>query len=464
MSVRVRFAPSPTGYFHIGSARTALYNWLYAKNHRGKFILRIEDTDEVRSTVHSIRSIINGLKYLGIKWDEGPFIIKNERGDEQILSRGDYGPYFQTLRKNFYSKFADELIKKDLAYLCFCTQEELEEMRKKQMKEKKPIGYDGRCRNLSLKEREKLRAEGRQPVVRFKVPQGKKITFVDLVRGEISFNSDDIKDFVILRATGSPTYNFACVVDDHLMEITDVIRGEDHISNTPKQILIYEAFSWEIPNFAHLPMILDVDGSRLSKRKGARSLLEYEDEGFLKEAMVNYLALLGWGTQDSQNFFEIPELIEKFSLSRVNTSPAIFDENKLLWLNIQHLKKLSAEAIELEKEKIKKLRDIPVLIGFLFADEIDYKEVLEFEKPEILLKLKEILKNISDFKAQEIERKVREFCKEQNLRTKEVFHPLRWALSGRKWGPSLFAMCEFLGKEVCIKRIEKFVEVIGGKK
>ena len=487
--VRVRFAPSPTGYFHIGSARTALYNWLYARGSNGKFILRIEDTDEIRSTLSSIKSIINGLKYMGITWDEGPFIARNAEGVEEMTSMGPAGPYFQTLRKNFYQKFADRMLEEENAYFCFCAPEELEERRKKKKESGGPLGYDGFCRNLTRKERAEFQAKGRKPVIRFKVPGEKKITFNDKIRGEISVMPDAVTDFIIMRSNGTPTYNFACVADDHLMKITDVIRGEDHISNTPKQVLLYEALGWEKPNFAHLTMILDTDGSRLSKRSGARSLLEYEEEGIIREAMVNYLALLGWGTAESQNIFTREELISKFSLSRCTSSSAIFDNNKLFWLNAQHIKNLAPQdiyrrsfrflkeagldvypeekitsAISLEKEKIKKLTDIPGLIGFLVSDEFEYEKEVAEKAPEtcpVLVKLRGALVEIKDFKASGIEQRVRQFAKEEGLKTRDVFHPLRWAVSGRSRGPSLFEMCEFLGRETVLKRIGNYVEKFG---
>jgi len=487
--VRVRFAPSPTGYFHIGGARTALYNWLYARGANGKFILRIEDTDEVRSTLSSIKSIINGLKFMGITWDEGPFVVRNAAGVEEMKSMGPTGPYFQQLRKNFYRKFVDMLLDKKSAYFCFCSQEELEKRRKKRMASGGQFGYDGFCRNLTRREQEEFRASGRKPVVRFKIPPERKITFNDKIRGEISVASSDFTDFVILRANGTPTYNFACVVDDHLMKITDVIRGEDHISNTPKQLLIYEALGWEKPDFAHLTMILDADGSRLSKRKGARSLLEYETDGIIREAMVNYLALLGWGTKESQNIFSQEELVSKFSLARCTSSSAIFDNDKLLWLNARHIKNLTPQeiytrsfiflkeagldvypeerivsAISLEKEKIKKLTDIPGRINFLLMEEIEYEDDVA-EKASgtcpVLVKLRRAVEEIKDFNASGIEQRVREFTKDEGLKNKDVFHPFRWAVSGRSRGPSLFEMCEFLGKETVLKRMDVYIKKFG---
>ncbi len=488
--IRVRFAPSPTGYFHIGSARTALYNWLYARGRGGKFILRIEDTDEARSTVSSIRSIISGLRFMGIKWDEGPLIIKNEKGEDEMTSSGSYGPYFQTQRRNFYSQAADTLIDEKKAYLCFCSQEELAAERKSQLEAKIRVGYSGKCRNLRGSQISQLRASGREPVIRFRVPEGEKVSFRDSIRGDISVMSDEIPDFVIMRSGGSPIYNFACVVDDHMMKISDVIRGEDHISNTPKQLLLYEALGWEAPRFAHLTMILDIDGSRLSKRSGARSLMEYADDGFIREAIVNYLALLGWATKDSKNIFAPGELEREFSLSRCGQSAAVFDNDKLLWLNAQHIKILSgadirrraasvikeagmdkygedrlSEAIEMEKEKIKKLTDIPEKIGFLFDDGFEDDADLESKAREtvkVVEELAKVLQSAEPFRAEIIEEKVRAFAKAGNVKTRDIFHPLRWALSGRSKGPSLFQMCAFLGKEESLKRISRYVSRYGG--
>ncbi|MBA3053131.1 MAG: glutamate--tRNA ligase [Candidatus Omnitrophota bacterium] len=488
--IRVRFAPSPTGYFHIGSARTALYNWLYARGRGGKFILRIEDTDEARSTVPSVRSIIKGLKFMGIKWDEGPLIVKNEKGEDEMTSVGPCGPYFQAQRRNFYTQAVDTLLSAKRAYRCFCSQEELAAERKSQLESKGRGGYSGKCRDLSHAQISQLMAEGKEPVIRFRVEEGRTVSFHDGIRGDISVRSDEIGDFVIMRSGGLPIYNFACVVDDHMMKISDVIRGEDHISNTPKQIMLYEALGWEVPRFAHLTMILDIDGSRLSKRSGARSLLEYADEGFIREAIVNYLALLGWATKDSRNIFSPDELEREFSLSRCGQSAAIFDNDKLLWLNAQHIKNLSGAdirrraaavikeagmdkypeerltaAIEMEKEKIKKLTEIPEKIGFLFdsdfEDDADVKSRAA-DTVHIVAKLAKALESAEPFSGEKIEEQVRAFAKAEDIKTKDIFHPLRWALSGRSKGPSLFHMCAFLGKNEALKRIGGYVGRYGG--
>ncbi|RLD17809.1 MAG: glutamate--tRNA ligase [Caldiserica bacterium] len=486
--VRVRFAPSPTGYLHVGGARTALYNYLFARKNSGKFVLRIEDTDEVRSTFESVKQIISSLTFLGIEWDEGPFLDKqmvNGKWQMVIDEKGDYGPYFQSKRKEMgiYEKYALKLLKEDKAYYCFCSKEEIEERKKK----KSITHYDGYCRNLSKEEIEKKLKEGRKPAVRFKVDFEKDVSFNDLIRGEITFNTKFIEDFVILKSSGYPTYNFACVIDDYLMKITHVIRGDDHISNTPRQILLYEALGFEKPYFAHLPMILGEDKKRLSKRHGAVSIEEFKRNGYLPEALLNYLALLGWGTEDSKQIFSLSEMIEEFDLKRCSKSKAVFDYGKLIWLNGYYIRKKSPEeifklsfdfikeygidgeierikkAIELEKEKIKLLKDVPYLISFFFKDDIEIEEdvkkkIKNFKNVEKNLKnLIELFKGI-DFKRDEIERVLREYAEKEGIKTKEIFHPLRFSVSGRTKGPSLFEMLELLGKEKVIKRIERFLE------
>ncbi|HAW49924.1 TPA: glutamate--tRNA ligase, partial [bacterium] len=298
--MRTRFAPAPTGYLHIGGARTALFNWLYTKKNNGCFLLRIEDTDLQRNREEAVSGILDGLKWLGLEWDEGP--------------------YFQSERIHIYQEYAKRLMSEERAYLCFCSQNELSKMRKKQTEEGKPPGYDGRCRNLTKKQRFILEAT-RKPTIRFSISE-EKIIFFDLIRGELEFDTKTISDFIIVRSDGIPTYNFTCVIDDSLMGVTDVIRGEDHISNTPKQILLYKAFNFNPPRFAHLPLIFGPDRTPLSKRHGAMDVLEYKKEGFLPEAMVNYISLLGFSTEDSKQIMNKNELVSLFSLERVQKSPA----------------------------------------------------------------------------------------------------------------------------------------------
>ncbi|MDR0398210.1 MAG: glutamate--tRNA ligase [Endomicrobium sp.] len=481
--VRVRFAPSPTGDLHIGGVRTALFNWLYAKNKSGKFILRIEDTDEVRSTEASTQVILGAMKWLELNWDEGP-------GKE--LPK--YAPYYQMKRKELgiYQKYSDELVAKGLAYPCYCTPEEVDEMRKKAQANKLPPKYDGRCRNLTPEQRLQKEKEGKKPVIRFKMPESCITILNDLIRGKVKFDNFLLDDFIIMKASGVPTYNFACVIDDYLMEITHVLRGDDHISNTPRQIQIYNALGWKAPEFAHMAMILGADGARLSKRHGHTSVLEYRKEGYLQEALINYLALLGWSTEDSQQIFTIEELIQKFSTERCGSSPSIFDPEKLLWLNGEKIRSKTVEqiyelfiewlkytnnekiiegwdrevlkkAMALEHDKIKLLKDIPLLVNFFFVKDVVYnddavKKVLLSEKSKdtarlVLTTSVERLKNQQDFSSDALEKYARDLAVEKGIKTGQVFHPIRVAVSGRTQGPSLFHMMELMGKDEVVRRI-----------
>jgi len=485
-AIRVRFAPSPTGYLHIGGARTALFNWLFARHHQGAFILRIEDTDEVRSTDESVNGILESMKWLGLDWDEGP----TPDGKSTL---GNYGPYFQMQRLDKYQAACDELIKKGTAYPCYCTPEEVEKMRELALLAKRPPKYDGRCRNLSTEARRAREAEGRRKSIRFKTPQAGNTRFVDFVRGAMDFENVLLEDFVILKTSGVPTYNFACVVDDHHMAISHVIRGDDHLSNTPRQILVYEALGWKPPEFAHLAMILGSDGSRLSKRHGATSVTEYRDAGYLPEVLLNYLALLGWGTEDSQQIFTQAEMIEKFLLERCSRSPATFDPAKLIWMNGEYIRKKSPEqlaamskpffkekpiasvsektyqaAVALELEKVKLLTDVPKLTDFLLWDEYEYREeavtkVLRAEGAAgILDELAKRLTVLNPFDLAGIEALCKTLAKDKGVKNGAIFHPLRVAVSGRTEGPSLWHMVEFLGKERTLERIKRAQKLLGG--
>ena len=481
--IRVRFAPSPTGHLHIGGARTALFNYLFAKKYNGTFILRIEDTDELRSTKESMQSIFESMKWLGLTWDEGAMDEEKEIGN--------FGPYIQSKREELgiYKKYADYLVKNGFAYYCYCTPEELDEMRKKAQLEKRPPKYDGRCRRLSEEQRKDYEKEGRRPVIRFKMPDMGITSWNDLIHGELKFENNLLYDFIMIKSSGYPTYNFACVIDDHLMEMTHIIRGDDHISNTPLQINLYKALGWQAPEFAHLSMILGPDGSRLSKRHGATSVGEYRKAGYLPITMKNYLALLGWSTKDSQQIFEKGELEEKFSLEGCQKNPAIFDPVKLSWMNGEYIRKLTKEELYelalpfmkesnidlsktkvnpkdivfIEQEKYKLLSDIPRLVDFFFKDDIDYdpesvEKVLKKEKvKDILSQIKDVYLSIPepDFKEKIIEENTRKFSKERGYKNSQVFHPVRVAVSGRAEGPTLFKMMEYLTKDTVIKRIEK---------
>jgi glutamyl-tRNA synthetase len=498
-SIRVRFAPSPTGYLHIGGARTALFNWLFARHHKGTFILRIEDTDEVRSTDESVSGILESMKWLGLDWDEGPLgsvpNLKREGASNSDLTPavGNYGPYFQMQRLDKYQAACTELIQKGMAYPCYCTPEEVEKMRELALLAKRPPKYDGRCRDLSSEERRAKEAEGRKKSIRFKTPQDGHTRFMDLVRGSLDFENALLEDFVILKTSGVPTYNFACVVDDHHMAISHVIRGDDHLSNTPRQVLVYEALGWKRPEFAHLAMILGSDGSRLSKRHGATSVTEYRDMGYLPEVLLNYLALLGWGTEDSQQIFTPQEMKDKFSLERCAKSPAAFDPTKLLWMNGEYVRKtppakLAAlakpffkdkniaavpaktyeAAVTLELEKVKLLTDVPKLTDFLLWDDYEYREeavnkVLRAEGASgILDDLAKRLAALEPFDLAGIENLCKTLAKEKGVKNGAIFHPLRVAVSGRTEGPSLWHMVEFLGKERVLARIKRAQTLLGG--
>ncbi|MBI3298991.1 MAG: glutamate--tRNA ligase [Elusimicrobia bacterium] len=479
--VRVRFAPSPTGYLHIGGARTALFNWLLARRMKGTFVLRIEDTDEVRSTPDSVNAIVDSIRWLGLDWDEGPTTPKAGGGYE---SKGPHSPYFQMERQEIYRKYAGQLLSEAKAYKCYCTKDELDAIRRQAQLEKRPPRYDGRCRHLTEAQRADLEAKGRTASVRLRMPDEGATVVHDIVRGDVSFENSLQQDFVIVKTAGGPTYNFACVVDDHLMGITHVTRGDEHLSNTPSQIQLYFALGWEPPIFAHLSMILGPDGQKLSKRHGATSVLEYRDQGYLPETMRNYLALLGWSTKDSQQLFAPGELESKFDLAGCQKNPATFDTVKLKWMNGEYIRARSASAllddawpfveaaglggvardrltaaVALEREKVKLLSEVPALVDFFFK-EVEYqpKAVEKVLKKEgagkVLEGLGVALAGLEDFREKPLEERIRRFCDENGLKPGQVFHPIRVAVSGRTEGPTLFGMIELLGKAEVLKRLQ----------
>ena len=482
--IRLRFAPSPTGYLHIGGARTALFNWLYARHYKGIFILRIEDTDQVRSTEEAVNVILEGMKWLGLDWDEGP-----GKG-------GEYGPYFQMQRLPIYQEYTEKLLKDKKAYYCYCTREELAESRGKQAKEGKSPKYDRHCLNINDEEKRRYEEEGRKPVVRLKIPS-KTIVFNDLLRGEVSFEGELLSDLVIMKSDGIPTYNYAVVIDDALMNITHVMRGDDHISNTPKQILIYEALGFDIPKFAHIPMIIGSDHTRLSKRHGATSVMEYKKMGYIPEAVVNYIAHLGWSSGDEREIFFPEELIKEFSLDKISKHAAVFSMDKLNWFNSEYLKRRSIDSLtemvipflkeanyikdkELSEPKIEWLKEVVKLMqgrfknfsqfidyaDYFFVDKINiepqaFQSVLNKEGvPDILQALKEKFSCLECWDEEGIENAVRRVAFSLKLKGGQIIHPTRVALTGKTVGPGLFKLMVLLGKENIIKRLEEAVEKI----
>jgi len=461
--IKTRFAPSPTGYLHIGGARTALFNYLFSKHHNGIFVLRIEDTDIERSKDEYTRDILESLKWLGVIWDEGPF--------------------FQRERMEIYRKHAYMLLEKELAYRCYCTPEVLEEKRNQAIKEGRKATYDRTCRELKEPLTKKPYA------IRFKTPITGQVTFNDLIRGKITFNCEELDDLIILRSDGTPTYNFTVVVDDALMGITHIIRGDDHINNTPRQILIYEALGYRVPNFAHVPLIHGKDRTRLSKRHGATSLLEYKNEGFLPEALMNYLARLGWAYGD-QEIFSKDELIEKFDLDHVGKSPAIFDMDKLKWLNSHYIKisddnriagmleeflvKLNIKIDKKEKlipivknlkDRAKTIKEMAQMAEFFFSDEIQYEEkakekYLTSDTKRILESFLEGFVRIEANDEQAQKSLIETIVKATGKKPVDVIQPIRVSLCGRTASPGIFEVISILGKESVENRLKRAIDSI----
>lgn len=476
---RVRIAPSPTGNLHVGTARTALFNYLFARKHNGKFILRIEDTDFDRSKDEFVQNIFDSLHALGLNWDEGP-----DAG-------GEHAPYSQSQRLELYKQKADELVQKGLAYYCYCTQEELDQEKEQAKLERNLYVYSRKCLNLSDEQRQKYIDEGRIPTIRFKVPHI-ELVLNDIIRGEVSFDTALIGDFVIIKSNGTPTYNFAVVVDDIDMKITHVIRGEDHISNTPRQIMLYEAFESLLPQFAHVGMILAPDKSKLSKRHGATAVNEFIDAGYLPEAFVNYLALLGWSTPDGEEVKSLDEIISVFDLEKVSHSPAVFDKDKLNWLNGMYIRKLDlddivnrtkkylegydlsryteaqlTEMINDIRERLSTLAEVKEAVSFFFVDKIDISEEVKTEaltgehvKP-ILEKFVELADELNFDNLEEMNEQFKTFRKSlKPLKPKLIMWPIRAALTGQVHGADLNVCIKLLGKETVKKRINEVINTL----
>ena len=475
---KVRFAPSPTGPFHIGGARSALFNWLVARNKNGKFLVRVEDTDLARSTRESEEDIKAALKWLGLNWDEG------------IDVGGENGPYRQTERLDIYHKEIQRLLDEGKAYYCYCTEEELEESRTQQLAEGKTPVYNDHCRSLTEEEIEKYKESGRKPVIRLRVPKEGVFAFDDMVRGHVTFQAAGVGDFIIMKSDGIPVYNFAVVVDDALMNITHVIRAEEHLSNTPRQIAIYQALGYDIPKFGHISLILGSDHKKMSKRHGATSVDEYRKMGYLPDAVVNYLALLGWAPKGEQEIFTREELIEQFSMKRVSANDAVFDIEKLNWINFQYMKQLSPEELleltlpfiinagyitgplsDEKKEWLKKVvwfvRDhlyygaqTPENVKIFFEElpattDEEMLDIMSQETSKMIIKsFAEKLSDLDTFNESSIKDVFSNLMKESGIKGKAAFEPVRIALTGEIHGPGLYTLIELFGKEKTIQRLK----------
>ncbi len=467
---RVRFAPSPTGWHHVGGARTALFNWLYARKGEGKFILRIEDTDLERSEENYTESIKEDMDWLGITWDEF---------------------YRQSDRLEIYKRYARKLMQEGKAYKCYCTEEELKERKQKALEEDRAPAYDGRCRDLTEEEKEEFEQQGREPVIRFKLPEEEpEVTVPDLIKGDVHFERVMTGDFVIIKSDGTPSYNFACTLDDYLMEISHVLRAEDHLSNTPKQMMLYDALGFEQPEFGHFSMLLDSDKKKLSKRSGATSVKKFREQGYLPEALNNHLALLGWSPKDEREIFSREQLVEEFSLEGVVDSPQVFDRKKMDWFNNTYMKEMDIEGFterafpflveegvvseDLSDKERGKLREVLDLIRpsadnlvelskhkylDIFYDSIEEseeaKEVLSWDNSSAVLEsLIDLLKERTEVTDEDVTEIVRQVKEELSVGYKEVYKPLRAAVTGMVSGPEIKEVISILGAEETVGRIE----------
>jgi len=478
-TVRTRFAPSPTGYPHVGNIRSALFGWLFARHNGGVFIVRIEDTDVTRKVEGAVEAILDSLRWLGLDWDEGPEV------------GGDYGPYIQSQRLELYDRAARRLVAQGDAYCCYCSLQRLEEMRAEQVRRKQPPGYDRHCRDLSQEERDREEKEGITPVIRFKTPLTGQTRFHDIIWGDIVFENSTLDDLVLLKSDGYPTYHLANIVDDHEMAITHVLRAEEWVSSTPRHVLLYQAMGYEPPKFAHLPTLLGSDRSKLSKRHGAVSITDFREQGYLPEAMVNFLALLGWSLDDRTEIMSRQELVSNFSLERVSKTAAVFNREKLDWMNGVYIRSLSPEDFlqrslpfldgglppevsrplsvdyvrqiaPLIQERVKTLGEITQLTQFFFADRLEYDDALLIGKgmtprstSHALGVARQRLAGLADFDAESLEGLLRPLAVELELKTSQLFGALRTAVTGQTAAPPLFETMAVLGRETCLERIDQ---------
>ena len=482
--IRLRFAPAPTGYLHLGGARTALFNWLFARQKSGTFILRVDDTDEERSTEESMRGIFDSLRWLGLDWDEGPEI------------GGPHSPYVQSERRDIYKEYVQKLLDSGNAYYCYCTKEEIDAAREQAKAEQRTYLYDGKCRNLTEAERKRYEAEGRRPTVRMRVVSG-SIVVHDMIKGDVEFRSEDIGDFIIVKSNGAPLYNFTSTIDDSLMNITHIIRGDDHLSNTPKQILMYQALGIEPPQFGHAPMVLGSSkGEKLSKRRHGElvSIDWYQRNGYLPEAVINYLVRLGWSYDDQEEVFSVEELVEKFDIGRVGKSASVFDLDKLQWLNNKYIMKLDIpdrtdlvipfwrqaglmdneeptadrrawleKIVEAVEDRLITFADIDTHTRFFFVDEFEYdkKAVKKWFKgdyvPDMLNQLRSEFAELSPFDESTIEAAIRQFVSQTGLSGIKVMQPIRVATTGTSAGPGLFEVLTLLGRDRVLQRMDRAI-------
>ncbi len=484
--VRVRYAPSPTGHLHIGNARAALFNYLFARSQNGTFVIRIEDTDQKRNVEGGEYSQLNYLKWLGIDWDES------------VDVGGDYGPYRQMERLDIYREHYQDLLDRGLAYKCYCTEEELEQEREAQQARGEMPRYSGKCRHLTKEEQERLAGEGRKPSIRFAVPRDKEYSFIDIVKEKVTFESNGIGDWVIVKKDGIPTYNFAVAIDDHHMKISHVLRGDDHISNTPKQLMIYEAFGWEPPKFGHMTLIVNENRKKLSKRDEStiQFIEQYEDLGYLPEALFNFIALLGWSPKGEEELFTKEQFIEIFDADRLSKAAAVFDTKKLEWMNNQYIKnadfdrvleltvphleragRISEDRTPEEDEWVKKLvslyqeqlshgAEIVALTELFFNKSVEYNdaaaEILSEEQvPEVLNGLKDQIQPMETFEPAEIKAAIKATQKATGHKGKKLFMPIRVAATGQSHGPELPDSLSLLGKEVVLSRLDEAVQKFG---
>ncbi|MEB3060537.1 glutamate--tRNA ligase [Parvimonas micra] len=480
--VRLRFAPSPTGYLHIGGLRTALYNYLYAKQKGGKFLLRIEDTDRTRYVEGAIENLIHELKWAGVEADEGVCLDENGK----ITEVGECGPYIQSERveKGIYNKYAEELIENGYAYYCFCSKERLDDVKNQQKADGKIPRYDGLCRGVSIEDAKKRIANGESYVIRLKLPENRDIVFEDVIKGKITINTNDMDDQVLIKADGFPTYHFAVVVDDHLMGITHIVRGDEWISSTPKHIYLYEALGFEKPIFVHLPTVLNKSGKKLSKRNDDASVEDFRLKGYLPEALINYLALVGWSPESNEEILSLDEMVKQFSFDRVSKSGGVFDVDKLDWVNAQYIRKMEvSELAKLVKpylvkagfikedicekrlelitktfqESISRLPEIVEQSRFLFEDvavEPDALKMRNVEYIEILKeKMKEELSQIEEMDEETAKGFMKKVQKASGFKGKDLYMPVRALLTGQVHGPELSNILEILGKGEILRRL-----------